>query len=139
MKYKNGLRILIYISCNFAPLSLRRDIAMLGLIYKRVLGQAHPAYEDLLPMAPASWYQQTMFRPAHCRQIDSGLRMCIFNHDLWNRSIFGKVGVFNELPHNGVECKTISEFQHELTVIAKRKCQQGVPDWRHCFSSRRWR
>ena len=36
---------------NFAPPVLRRNIAILGLIHKRVLKQCHPAFSELLP-----WY-----------------------------------------------------------------------------------
>ena len=38
-----------FLDFNFAPTSLRRDIAILGLLHKRVIGQSHPAFECLLP------------------------------------------------------------------------------------------
>ena len=33
-----------FLDCNFAPPSLRRDIGILGLLHKRVLGKAHPIF-----------------------------------------------------------------------------------------------
>ena len=38
-----------FMEFNFAPPTLRRDIGLLGLLHKRVLGLAHPAYEQLFP------------------------------------------------------------------------------------------
>ena len=38
-----------FIDQNFAPPSLRRNIAILGLLHKRVLGKAHPSFDKLLP------------------------------------------------------------------------------------------
>ena len=38
-----------FLNYNFAPPSLKRDISILGLLHKRVLGKAHPVYQKLLP------------------------------------------------------------------------------------------
>ena len=38
-----------FIAHNFAPPTLRRNIGILGLLHKRVLGKAHPVFEKLLP------------------------------------------------------------------------------------------
>ena len=40
------------IFCEQSP-KLRRNIAILGLLHKRVIGKCHPAFEQLLP-----WYSQ---------------------------------------------------------------------------------
>ena len=42
-----------FLEFNFAPTILRRNIGILGLIHKRVLGLCHPSFEALLP-----WYGQ---------------------------------------------------------------------------------
>ena len=44
-----------FMEFNVAPLGLRRDIGMLGLLFKIATGQAHPAFSDLFPR---------LFRPA---------------------------------------------------------------------------
>ena len=36
---------------SFAPPSLRRDIAVQGLLHKRVIGLAHPSFSELFPFA----------------------------------------------------------------------------------------
>ena len=38
-----------FIAHNFAPPTLRRNIGILGLLHKRVLGKAHPVFKKLLP------------------------------------------------------------------------------------------
>ena len=38
-----------FIEHNFAPPSLRRNIGILGLLQKRVLGISHPIFQKLLP------------------------------------------------------------------------------------------
>ena len=38
-----------FLNHNFAPTILRRNIAILGLLHKRVLGKCHPMFERLLP------------------------------------------------------------------------------------------
>ena len=38
-----------FMEYNFAPPTLRRNIGVLGLLHKRVLGLCHPAFETLLP------------------------------------------------------------------------------------------
>ena len=40
-----------YMEFNFAPLSLRRNIGILGLMHKRILGESHPVFAKLLPFA----------------------------------------------------------------------------------------
>ena len=40
-----------FLDWNLCPLQCRRDIAMLGLLHKIVLGQAHPAFRLLFPAA----------------------------------------------------------------------------------------
>ena len=135
--YLHGLQLneeIAFIQYNFVPPTLRRDIGMLGLIHKRVLGLAHPDHSFLLPWAPPSWYT-SRFRPRHNKQITNMRSAVIFNHGLFNRSIFGMVDVYNRLPQEFIDCQTIAEFQKELTTIAKRRCLNGVTHWKHSFSS----
>ena len=38
-----------FLKFNFAPPALRRNIAALGMIHKKVLGKCHPSFDSLLP------------------------------------------------------------------------------------------
>ena len=59
-----------FIEHNFAPPALRRDIGILGMIHKRVLGECHPAFCNLLPFSLHS-------APWHDKQINSRLTECV--------------------------------------------------------------
>ena len=47
-----------FLEFNFAPPELRRNIGVLGMLHKRVLGQCHPGFETLLP-----WYADRFDTP----------------------------------------------------------------------------
>ena len=38
-----------FLNFNFAPIKLRRNVAILGLLHKRVLGLCHKSFEKFLP------------------------------------------------------------------------------------------
>ena len=121
---------------NFAPPTLRRDIAMLGLIHKRVLGLAHPAFERLLPFHPSNFYVANAGNPfiRHNKQIYNHNRECS-NNALFQRSIFGLVYLYNTLPQRIIDKDSISTFQSELTFIAKRRCRAGTDGWQFSFNA----
>ena len=120
---------------NFAPFGLRRDVGLLGLIHKRVLGIAHPAFNDLFPWAPDWWYANVQFLPRHDKQIDNQSGQCVFNHGLFNKSIFGTVHIYNRLPQKIVDCESVTTFQRELMVIVKRRCQYHHAYWKDTFKA----
>ena len=39
----------VFLKFNFAPPTLRRNIAMLGMIHKKVLGKCHASFDALRP------------------------------------------------------------------------------------------
>ena len=45
-----------FLEHNMAPLSMRRDIAMLGFLHKRMLGDTHADICSLLPLFLAQWH-----------------------------------------------------------------------------------
>ena len=123
-----------FIEHNFAPPSLRRNIGILGLLQKRVLGKSHPIFQKLLP------FHADVFgslRPGeHNRQLYGHILDVQFQHSLHSRSVFGIVYVYNRLPQTVVDNPCVSSFQTSLTAMARRKCQDGDPNWMHVFSSR---
>ena len=116
---------------------VRRDVGMLGLLHKRVLGFAHPAYEQLLPFAPLSWYQGSVV-PRHGKQLDNGRHLCTARHALFTRSLFGMVDVYNRLPARFIAMEDISLFQKELTAFIKHRCNQEIVEWKQTFQSLRF-
>jgi len=123
-----------FLDYNFAPPSLRRNIGILGLLHKRVLGIAHPIFNKLLP------YHLEIFgslrQGEHNKQLYGHGNEIHFQHGLHRRSIFGMVHIYNRLPQEIVDCACVSSFQRELTLIARKKCEGGNPDWSFLFSGR---
>merc|ERR1711933_425941 len=107
-----------FIEYAFAPPNLRRDIAMMGFLYKRVLNQCHPAFLPLLPLAEARTSRYEERHPRHTKQLATHPNLGHFQQLLYNRSIFNLIPVFNKLPPHFVEVDTISEFQTLLTDAA---------------------
>ena len=85
-----------FLNYNFPLPSLRRDIGMMGLIQKRVLGIAHPAFSKLLP------FTQHPAMMGHDKQVYDYLPECSFRRHLLHRSIFGLVSVYNLLQQYAV-------------------------------------
>ena len=136
-RYLNELSVteeVAFIEHNFAPPSLRRDVAILGLIHKRVLGLPHPAYEEMLPFFGPEWYTPPCM-PKHSKQLDNKRSQCIFRHAMYNRSIFGMVDVYNRLSQRLVDCDNLKLFQRELTAIAKKQCERGDRAWKVVFNT----
>ena len=121
---------------NFAPPTLRRNIGILGLLHKRVLGKCHPSFENLLP-----WYS-SRFQPARGHGHNKTLygHNCEISHcqGLFSRSIFAMVDMYNTLPQHAADCSTVSEFQSYLNHIAHTRCQQGDVKWSSSFCRRTW-
>ena len=119
---------------NFAPPTLRRNIGVLGLLHKRAIGQSHPDFEVLLP-----WFQtQFGFTVAgrHNKQLYSNVMEVTAHLELFKRSIFAMVDVYNHLPQYAVDSISVSTFQKHLTRIARARCENALPEWKFTFDKR---
>ena len=123
-----------YLEFNFAPPSLRRNIAALGFLHKRVLGQCHRNLIQLLPLW-ADRFSEPRGR-GHSRQLYAHWVEIKCWRSLWNRSIFGMVDTYNDLPQHVVDAPSVSTFQAYLNHIARTRCQQGEAAWAASFCSR---
>ena len=121
-----------FMNHNLAPLSLRRDIAMLGFLHKCILPGAHPEMEKLFPSRPGHGSNDS---PKRLWNILTFNRR-VFHPDLAKRSLFGLTYVYNALPEHIVRLNTVQEFQHELTEMARRKVRNGHDDWQTFLSPR---
>ena len=124
-----------FMEFNFAPPKLRRNIGILGLLHKRVLGLSHPLFQELLPFCsdvPGSFSQGQ-----HDKQLYGHLPDVSFQLVLYCHSIFAMTYVYNRLPQSVIDCRTISLFQRCLTKSAREACFAGDPDWVDFFSCRK--
>ena len=124
-----------FASFNFAPPNLRRDIGILGLLHKRVLGLSHPIFQTLFPFLRDVGEDGLL--AGHDKQLYSHMKEVHLQMNLFCRSIFAMTYVYNLLSQEIVDCKTISAFQTCLIVHARKLCQEGDPNWAVCYSYRK--
>ena len=107
-----------FLQHNMAPLKLRRNIGMLGLLFEILCGFAHPGFSVCFPPAVAHRTCTRAKRMMHNLQIQD---FCDGTHNDWmTRSLFGFVRMFNRLPPHFVEgMVSVSAFQHRLTEAAR--------------------
>jgi len=118
---------------NFAPPRIRRNIAVLGLIHKRVLGKCHPTYERLLPWY-ADRFSAPRSMPCHSKQLYNHNVEISHQRSLYNRSIFAMVDVYNNLTQSMVDSPTVSSFQSCLNKVVKARCESADVTWTLSFS-----
>ena len=112
-----------YFDFNLVSLKFRRAIGMLGVLIKIYRGTAHEDFNMLFPKAPSV--------PTH----EHNTRATYRRHDLqlvdycngtqlsqFQRSLFGRVKVWNALPASFVHAKNVSTFQSMLTRASKQAC-----------------
>jgi hypothetical protein len=123
-----------FMEFNFAPPSLRRNIGILGLLHKRVLGKCHPSFQRLLPFYSERFSESTGH--GHTKKLYGHWVEISSHRALYNRSIFAMVDIYNALPQYIADIHNVSEFQSGLTQLVRNRCQQGDVAWASSFSRR---
>ena len=114
---------------NLAPLSVRRDISMLGLLHRVVLGEAPAQFKDyIFPVRPRDYPRgwADVFN-RHNRQLHDPLTHS--NLKIMHRSIFRLIHPYNVLPQVVVNLKTVKSFQKQLHAVMKQCAKEGIPNW----------
>ena len=118
-----------------APLVLRRDIGMLGVLYKCAHNTAHPELCELFRRAPLEGL------PRHATRRSSrqhGLQLEVFadgdQRMAFSTSLFGLVKVWNALPAQAVISDSVCSFQSCLTRYSRTACSHKIARWKHLFS-----
>lgn len=121
---------------HLAPLSVRRDIAMLGVIHRTVLGGGPSQFRELFKLAPLSGL------PARTRSQCSRHRFQLedprdkHHSHMLARSALGLIWVYNHLPPKAVEQPSVSGFQAELQRLVKDRAAARCTDWALSLSPR---
>ena len=117
---------------NLAPLAVRRDIAMLGLVHRAALLQGPPVlwkfFRREVVHKRASRHTRHTFQLAEWPR---GRDLQIFR-----RSAFGTIKVYNLLPQSVVEAEDVKTFQCRLTDMVRARLTGGDHGWRALFSPR---
>ena len=115
---------------NLAPLGLRRDIAMLGILYKVAWNCAPKPIQGLFSLHPATLERHGFISQASQRHSKQIFDPVAFNHPvIIKRSIFGLISVFNKLPQATVDAKTVKLFQKQLQNFAKNEARNENARW----------
>ena len=123
-----------FLEHNFASPTLRRNIGILGLLHKRVLGKCHAIYQKLLPFSSDVF--GFLREGEHSKQLYDHCLEIQYQQDLWRRSIFCMTRIYNRLPQYVVDMPSVSIFQSALTRMARTACQNGNENWQNIFDSR---
>ena len=70
------------------------------------------------------------------KQLYSNVMEITANLDLFKRSIFAMVDVYNHLPQHVIDSDSVSIFQKHLTNIARVRCESSTPNWMYTFDKR---
>ncbi len=114
---------------HLAPLNTRRDIAMLGLIYRTVVGVGPPHFRKFFQRAQLTGGERHRYQLVDFRARGSNTRLLA-------RSAFGLIGVYNLLPDWVFNVKTVKCFQRNLQELVKQRATAGCADWPDSLSPR---
>ena len=122
-----------FMNWNLAPLGVRRDIAMLGVIHRAAHQDGPPELwkffrRDFRPTARASR------RPRHSFQMVEWPHGR--NLDIARRSAFGMIRVYNLLPSDVVLNVDLKSFQRALTNLVRDRVEGGDSRWKVTLSCR---
>ena len=106
---------------NLAPLASRRDMAMLGVLHRTVLGKGPPHFKD-------------HFKVETGRRLKDPRR--VMNDPLVKRSALGLAAIYNMLPGSCREKSSVKDFQRELQKIMRERLADGCEDWACTFCPR---
>ena len=125
-----------------APLTCRRDIALLGLIRRSVLGRGPPHFAEFFqPDEQARVNPRSKHRLQLKEHTGGHWSDFAFPNsrpaDYVRNSLLGLVSVYNRLPAEIVEASgCVSSFQSALQALLEAKANGGCVDWRQTFSPR---
>ena len=114
-----------------APLRTRRDIAMLGLIHRSVLGRGPPQFRSFFLLetpvrrSRRVWHSKQLRDPR-----DSS------HSTMLARSALGLVRIYNLLPQDIVDSTSVKSFQQALQALVMMRAKEGCHDWPDSFSPR---
>ena len=119
-----------------APLSMRRDIAMLGLMHRTVLGKGPKHFKRFFHrrQAETHFWRTRLRERRHSKQLEEvPYPNC---PELLKRSALGFTRVYNWLPEDIVSATSVKEFQNKLQNLALERARSGCEDWALTFLPR---
>lgn len=110
-----------WIHFHLAPLATRRDIAMLGVLHRRVIGKGPPPFKKHFEL-DGYWRLQDP--------------RAALKGPLVIRSILGLVAVYHMLPVSCKRASTAKQFQTDVQNLLRRSAENGYENWKNQLSPR---
>ena len=126
-----------FVHWNLVPLATRRDIAMLGLIHRTVLGAGPKHFQSFFRLKRTTPVAHHTRRAA--RRHDYQLEETYYRSncpELLRRSALGLTKVYNLLPARVVNTDSVKEFQRLLRDLLLERLEAGCDDWKETLSPR---
>ena len=123
-----------FMTFNVAPLQVRRDIAVLGVIHRAASRDGPPQLWRFFQRSAAGVRAAARRRIRHDRQVAEW--PLGRNLEIMRRSALGMIRVYNLLPQNVVEQVAVKNFQSALTQLVRDRVFAGDHRWRIVLSSR---
>ena len=122
------------IYCRLLPLRTRRDISMLGVIHRCVLGRGPPQFRQFIKLSGKPPGRSTRLACArHKLQIEEMEPV----QDYARRSLLGLLSIYNLLPAAVVEGSAkVSDFQSKLQNLVQERAMEGCANWADTLSPR---
>ena len=118
--------LIALVEFKLAPLVVRRDIAMLGLIHRTSVGEGPGHFRK--------FFKRSGCPGKHRRQLEDPRSAA--THPVVKRSALGLVAVYNMLPASVVEPRCIYTFQKNLQKLMVERASDGCADWAVTLSPR---
>ena len=118
-----------------APLKIRREIGILGMLHRVNLGQASRQMLELFPPIGERAGLNSSTRSLgtfHNRQLHD--RISNYSSTQLRRSILGMVQCYNALPQHFVNAKSVKLLQRQLQVAVAARAWDGYVGWQSIFS-----
>ena len=110
---------------HLAPLSARRDMALLGIIHRAALRKGPPQLHQFFMRARAfNGHSRTVLDPCVGRPLL-----------IMRRSIFGLIPFYNNLPEEVIQIQDIAAFQKRLQDMLRKAINENLPNWHSLFRS----
>ena len=118
-----------------APLKARRDMGMLGVIHRAVLGEGPDHFRKHFTLQNnTSRHHGRESERRHNKQLATYRKGNFL--DITAHSILGLVDVYNLLPTYMVEAMTVKEFQTRLQQMMREMAENGSLNWDSLYSPR---
>ena len=119
-----------------APLSVRRDIAMLGLIHRTVLGEGPEHFKELFERSQTATHSRNTRSRAQTHRFQ--LEAYGEQGALLGRSALGMIRVYNALPAAVVEnARSVKQLQSWLQQLVVDRALSDCENWKETLTCRR--